>query len=270
MLVLVTNDDGIDSLATIKLAFSLKDLGYEVILAAPSRDWSGSGKALGSMSSVRIHRKDDINCIDAYSVNAPPAAIVALFIDIMGFDVDVVVSGINYGPNLGFHDILTSGTIGAALEAAFRGVLGVSISSYCFRSDGVCIDYAVNYSKRIIEFMFNLRNIPFNVLSINIPKPPPRGVKFVKPSPILPKLEGIAEPANNGTIVKVKAKNHAEIYKEESDEYDGGALIKGFITMTPIMVGPRGLSIPLEEALNSMNIKELERRIGSIPTNKPL
>ena len=256
MLILVTNDDGVNSPTTLKLAHTLRDLGYDVIVAAPSKDWSGSGKALGSMNDVKIYKRR-VDGIDVYSLDAPPAAIVAIFVDVLGFNVDVVVSGINYGPNLGIHDILTSGTIGAALEAAFRGVLGISLSSYCSRSDYDCVNYAVKTSKPIVEFIINVRDRPFNAVSVNIPKPPPQGVRWVKPSPIIPRLKGDVELAGDYITVRLRAKVHSEIYRGESDNYDGGALLSGYITLTPISLSGEGLRIPVEKVQESIDLGEL-------------
>jgi len=126
--ILVTNDDGIDSVGLHVLARAMRPIG-EVVVAAPDREYSGYGAALGSFSEMKpeIHRVSLDGIDEAYSVNGAPA-LCAMFgrLGLFG-DIDLVVSGINPGANVG-RSIYHSGTVGAALTARNGGINAVAVS----------------------------------------------------------------------------------------------------------------------------------------------
>jgi 5'-nucleotidase len=133
MKVLVTNDDGVSSPGLHALVQALVDDGHDVVVAAPDRDMSGSGAAIG-----QIHVDEHIDAqpvelpglpgVPAYAVDGPPGlCVLAARLGGFGYPPDVVVSGINPGCNTG-RAILHSGTVGAALTAANFGGRGLAVS----------------------------------------------------------------------------------------------------------------------------------------------
>ena len=134
MLVLVTNDDGIDSPGLTVLANVAHAAGHEVVVAAPSHQYSGASASLvGHESEGRLELTVGAPPglapgIEAFGVRAAPALIVftAMF-GAFGERPDVVLSGVNLGANTG-HATLHSGTVGAALSAATHGVPGLAAS----------------------------------------------------------------------------------------------------------------------------------------------
>jgi 5'-nucleotidase len=130
--VLVTNDDGIGSPGIRWLAQAAIDAGYEVIVAAPDYEASGSSAAL---SAVYRDRRLPITpasldglAVRAYSVQASPSYIVVLgAIGTFGERPDAVLSGINRGANAGYA-VLHSGTVGAALTAANNRIPAMAVS----------------------------------------------------------------------------------------------------------------------------------------------
>jgi 5'-nucleotidase len=123
-LILLTNDDGIQSPGIHAAARTLSQLG-EVILVAPREQSSASGRSHPLHSDGRI---DPITCcfedlsLKAFAVGGSPAQCVThALVQILDRRPDLVVSGINYGENFG-TGITVSGTIGAAMEAASFGV----------------------------------------------------------------------------------------------------------------------------------------------------
>ena len=127
MRILVTNDDGIHAPGIRRLIKSLSSHGYEVYVAAPKEPMSGMGKSL----KMRAHYGaiDIPGTVKAWWVDSTPATSVYLALYyLLDEKPDVVVSGINRGPNIGLEDILTSGTVGAAIEAALNGVPGLAVS----------------------------------------------------------------------------------------------------------------------------------------------
>lgn len=173
--ILIVNDDGINSIGLLALSQALRELG-EIVIVAPEYERSGIGKAL-SIGLIRTS-SIEINGFKAYSINGTPAD--AYFIatnKILKRKPSIVVAGINLGPNIGLEDILNSGTIGVALEAAIHGVPAIAIS-YCIRDirrkNHVSIDelrVAMDVSRRIVRYILE-NGMPngVQVLSINIPE----------------------------------------------------------------------------------------------------
>lgn len=128
MRILVTNDDGIDSLGLHVLARRLTEIG-DVVVVAPDREYSGFGAALGTLHLMQpeVQREHIDGVPEAWSVSGPPALCVYFARFGCFGDIDLVVSGINPGANTG-RAIYHSGTVGAALTARNGGLNGVAIS----------------------------------------------------------------------------------------------------------------------------------------------
>jgi 5'-nucleotidase len=129
MRILVTNDDGIDSIGLHVLARSLVPLG-DVVIVAPNTEYSGYGAAFGSLNISRpeVHKVEVADVPESWSVTGPPALCVLLSrLGAFGAPFDLVVAGINPGANVG-RSIYHSGTVGAALTARSGGVNGIAVS----------------------------------------------------------------------------------------------------------------------------------------------
>jgi 5'-nucleotidase len=129
-LILVTNDDGIESDGLWAAVEALLPLG-EVCVVAPDRQWSGGGRSMPPHVSGRyqpMHRTVDGIEVRAFAIDASPAlAVQHAVLEFVPRFPSLVVSGINYGPNLA-TEVTISGTVGAALEAAAFGIPAVAIS----------------------------------------------------------------------------------------------------------------------------------------------
>jgi 5'-nucleotidase len=130
---LITNDDGIDAHGLSVLAGVAHDAGLQVTVAAPDGGRSGASAALSAleedgrllMAETRLPNLPDV---PAYAVKASPAFIVMTGArGAFGFIPDLVLSGVNHGPNTG-HAILHSGTVGAALTAYTQGIRAMAVS----------------------------------------------------------------------------------------------------------------------------------------------
>ena len=130
--ILVTNDDGIDSLGLHALARAVAEHG-DVTVVAPDEEFSGSSASIGSLFDMKpqAHRRDipdlpgDNN---VWAVSGPPALCV-MFVRMGAFDLtpDLIVSGINPGANIG-RSVYHSGTVGACLTGRNSGVPGIAVS----------------------------------------------------------------------------------------------------------------------------------------------
>jgi len=129
MRILVTNDDGIDSIGLHVLARAMRPFG-DVVIIAPDREFSGAGAALGALHLIQpeVHRVEIDGIDEAWSVTGPPALCVMFArLGAFGEPFDLVVSGINPGANVG-RSVYHSGTVGAALTARNGRVSGVAVS----------------------------------------------------------------------------------------------------------------------------------------------
>lgn len=124
MHVLLTNDDGIEETGLLALHAALSALPeVEVTVVAPADDQSAVGRSMSSRVAV-----DEADL--GYAVHGTPADCVVAGIQSLAPDVDLVVSGCNRGANLGQYTLGRSGTVSAAVEAAFFGRPAIAVSMY--------------------------------------------------------------------------------------------------------------------------------------------
>jgi len=124
--ILLTNDDGVTSTGLWAAYDALSEFA-EVIVAAPSTQQSAVGRSISIFEPIRVNRIT-INGNEAYSVGGKPTDSVIIGLYALGIKPDLVVSGVNIGENLSFESVMTSGTVGAALEAANHGHPAVAFS----------------------------------------------------------------------------------------------------------------------------------------------
>ena len=124
MVVLLTNDDGVKSKGLAILQEALRE-DHDVWVVAPDSERSGNSHAITLRNAVRFRSVAD----QVYSCDGTPAdCVLYSYIGAIPVRPDVVVSGINHGPNIG-TDIIYSGTVGAARQAALMGCPGVAVSA---------------------------------------------------------------------------------------------------------------------------------------------
>lgn len=120
--ILLTNDDGIDAPGIATLRTELTALG-DVTVVAPDANQSGVGRTRSHTARIRDHPW-------GHRLSGTPADCVAYGLRGLETDFDVVVSGVNNGPNAGNYVVGRSGTVGAGIEAAFLGTPALAISAY--------------------------------------------------------------------------------------------------------------------------------------------
>jgi 5'-nucleotidase len=123
MLILCTNDDGYRASGLSVLADAARALG-EVEIVAPDREQSATSHSLTMHFPLRAHRIEG----HVQSVDGTPTDCVALAVgELLGARPDIVLSGVNHGPNMG-EDVLYSGTVAGAMEATMLGIPAVAFS----------------------------------------------------------------------------------------------------------------------------------------------
>jgi 5'-nucleotidase len=177
-LILVTNDDGINSHGLWTAVEALLPLG-EVLVVAPDRQWSGGGRSMPPNVTGRVvsaARQVDGHCVTAYAVDASPAlTVVHGVLELATRRPALVVSGINFGANLGI-EVTVSGTVGAALEAGAFGIPALAVSLEMDAAYHLTGDNAADYSAALAvtrRFAQQLLTgvLPYDVdaLNVNIP-----------------------------------------------------------------------------------------------------
>jgi 5'-nucleotidase len=181
MRILVTNDDGIESVGLRVLAERLAADGHDVFVVAPTSDRSGAGAAIGP-----LHQSGPMPVVEhdwpalgrpAYAIDAPPAAAAyAACLGGFGAPPDIVVSGINPGPNTG-HLVLHSGTVGAAMTGAVLGVPGLAVSI----GIGAPVYWAsaAEYAAGAVDWVFARADTPLT-LNMNVPNAPFAEIKGIR------------------------------------------------------------------------------------------
>lgn len=165
MLVLLSNDDGINSegLQALKEALQGTD---DVWVVGPDSERTCIGHAITLHKPLRIHKLDD----RTFSTNGTPADAVLLALRVvLPRKPDLVISGINKGPNMG-QDVSYSGTVAAAKEGAFAGIISLAVSLNA-RSDFRFEDAG----RAVVEIVQKVRNgrlPPQTLLNVNVPNIP--------------------------------------------------------------------------------------------------
>jgi len=168
--ILVSNDDGVYSEGLWTLVRELTKIA-EVSVVAPDRDQSGSGTSITLRHPLRmISIKPPVDSVAAYSVEGTPADSVILALRlILKEGVDLVVSGINEGPNLG-DDVYVSGTVGAALQGFFYGIPALAFSIAAFGD--LHFDAAATLARIMVSELVDEGFPGRMLLNVNLPNLP--------------------------------------------------------------------------------------------------
>jgi 5'-nucleotidase len=223
--VLVTNDDGYESLGIQALAAAMEDLGHAVQVVAPWDDQSGVGSSRAGMIGKAVGSKVGENGF--IGIDGTPALAVTLArLGAFGPSPDVVVSGINNGHNIGA--ILHSGTVAAALTAASQGLSGLAISI-----DSEQPQYVETAGAVAAEALSWLLEQPQGtVININVPDVPVAELKGARWARLMPyeRSRLVLEKAPTGEPV-VGLQRREPPTDTDTDE---ALLLAGYITVTPI------------------------------------
>ena len=176
--ILLTNDDGYQAVGIWAIHAKLVEAGYDVEFVAPASQYSWSGKSLMHDKPVTI-RQETVKGHKIYIVDGSPATCVRLALhEIVKQPPDLVVSGINFGANSSVSNMMSSGTVGAAMEASFDGFKALATSLAFVNNAGLsegsdareAMDKAADFTVRIIK---RLEDYEFpnhtDLLNINTP-----------------------------------------------------------------------------------------------------
>jgi 5'-nucleotidase len=164
--ILITNDDGIHAPGLFHLKRALEKTAA-VLVVAPDTEQSAVGHAITLSDPLRVQQVEKDGCFFGYAVNGTPADCVKLGIRcLMEKKTDLVVSGINLGPNTGTN-IIYSGTVSAAAEAVIMGIPGLALSIASFHVHEY--EYACTLAVELVQKIMEHGLRPGTLLNVNIP-----------------------------------------------------------------------------------------------------
>jgi 5'-nucleotidase len=224
MRILISNDDGIYSPGIAALADIACKFG-DVRVVAPDVEQSSASHAITSSRPLRYRRTDVFDDIEAFRVNGTPADCVAL--GIYHWDhVDVVLSGINLGPNLG-NATWHSGTLAAAKQAVLLGVRGIAFSAPIDEETSDLSTLEPWVERALGTLLQNERPLLVNV---NFPREP-KGMRWTTQ----------AVDRYDGTVVPAKDPMGRELFwftvvpiERPAEGTDLWAFQNGYVTLTPL------------------------------------
>lgn len=233
MKLLLTNDDGINAIGIITLAKELEK-HHQVTIVAPNSQRSACGHSITIMDPL-IVKEEEIDGIrsKAYSISGTPADCVRIGIDkLVDEKVDVVISGINKGLNIG-TDVLYSGTVSAAVEAAMYKIPSIAVSAD-YKSEVKNYEIAANYALKILAQLEDKTIEDDVVLNINVPLLEEKDIKGIKVCKIGSRMydtffiEKVSEDKHKTYELSGKLNDYDYI------DTDIHYLRRGYVTLTPL------------------------------------
>jgi len=224
--ILLTNDDGVNSEGLLFLEEELHKLG-KVTVVAPHKERSGASHSISLNQTFQIaelyhHR---------FALKGTPADCVMFAVKkLLEEPPDLVVSGINHGPNMG-DDILYSGTVAGAREGALNGITSFAFSVTSLFDDET-LGYAARFARDLIPRIMSLDLRPGSLFNVNIPPGEPASFRFT--------CQGSKQ--FEGTIEEFVERGKGRVYRVvrgDSDwkpepQSDLAAISQGVVSVTPL------------------------------------
>lgn len=245
MKTLICNDDGIRSPGILSAKKAIEPL-CDTIVIAPERQQSGVGHSLTLHKPLRVNEVKLEDNSKAFSVSGTPTDCVNIgLFNILDKKPDLMISGINIGFNIGKAELTTSGTVGAAMEAASHNIPTIAISQSIEENVEINFEFAEKMLRKISETVLK-KGLPNDVdlINVNIPsKPESEDIEIVK----------LTERMFNPFVKKRKDPRGEDYYwingipfNKDKNGTDGHSLkIKNKTTITP-------LKLDLASDLNSV------------------
>ncbi len=233
MRILLTNDDGIHARGMHALIKELQNIA-ELYVSSPDRERSGTGHSITVFDPIKVMPTKIEGAKEAWIVGGTPVDCVKLALSrLVEGTVDLVVSGINHGPNLG-TDVLYSGTVSAAAEGVIMGVpaIAVSLNDYTAEMNS---DFAALFTRNLVRTVTRQGIKSTTLVNVNIPAFKPQDIKGIR-------------------ITRLGVRNYDNLFEERKDprgnsyywmgggvvrdmqplDSDVAAVEEGYISITPI------------------------------------
>ena len=228
MRILVSNDDGYQAEGIKKLTQALSEIA-EVIVVAPNENKSAASSSLTIGKPLNPVQIDE----NIFAIDATPSDCVHLAL--CGFlkeSIDLVVTGINYGANLG-DDVIYSGTVAGAIEGRFLGLPSIAISLASW--DCKHFETAAIIAKRLVEKIEKAPLSHNTIINVNVPDVPIEEIKGIKSTRL--GNRHMSEPSiqdeNNSSLFWIGENGKEADNGEGTDFY---AIANNFVSVTPLQI----------------------------------
>lgn len=227
-LILLTNDDGFYSKGINALSPHLEDIA-RIFIVSPDREKSATSLALTLHRPLRVQKIKE----NVYAVDGTPADCIYLAVNkLLPRKPDLLISGLNHGPNLGQQDISYSGTVAGAVQGTFLQVPSVAISLLPDKKGKYYFDFSAQFARQIAETFLKNRLPDGVTLNINIPPLPLKGIKMTK----------LGQKRYNPKIIEKKDPENKNYYwigpgnpkALGDDDSDVTAVKERYISITPL------------------------------------
>lgn len=232
--ILITNDDGYQAPALLAVARALRQVG-EVTAFAPDHNWSAAGHTKTMHKPLRVTEGTLPDGTPLYVTTGAPSDCVGLaLLGLLPAAPNLVVAGINHGPNLG-HDVTYSGTVAAAIEAVVAGLPAIAASQDEVGSQKGDLEFAAEVVASLAQRVLK-EGLPANcLLNVNFPAIPRQQVQGIQITRLGRRIY------RDVLIRRVDPKGQPYYWiggdppaGEPEDGTDVGALARGFISITPL------------------------------------
>jgi 5'-nucleotidase len=240
MKILATNDDGIFADGIKALVGELNSIA-DVVVVAPDRELHGMGASVSLHEPVRVKEISPlVEGVESYAVEGTPADCVILALNKLSKDkIDLVVSGVNRGWNLG-DDVIISGTVGAALQGFVHGIPSIAVSSPLV--DNPQFEDAAKFAALVVRKFESGEIITNACLNVNLPNLPREKIGGVK----------LTYPANRNHTDTVEERYEGKrqyywfvrqwVNKPTDEKTDTWAIEKGNISISTLFPTPANKS----------------------------
>ncbi|HKW14092.1 MAG TPA: 5'/3'-nucleotidase SurE [Candidatus Krumholzibacteria bacterium] len=225
--ILISNDDGFDARGIQVLERALKPLG-DIIVVAPDTEQSASAHSLTVRRPIRVKQVDDRH----YRVGGTPTDCVVLALQvILDRPPDLVVGGINHGPNMG-EDVTYSGTVAVAFEGTILGVPSIAFSS--LQRDVADEEAIGEIARRVTTYALDNGFPSGTLLNVNIPDPKVSSIKGLRITRLgSRRYENFIEPGRGPLQEEYTIGGKGPVWREDEGS-DVAAVRLGYVSLTPL------------------------------------
>ena len=232
MKILISNDDGYRARGILLLRDALSAVA-EVTVVAPDRNRSGASNSLTLDVPLRVYKAEP----GVYFVVGTPTDCVHMAVSgLFDFEHDMVVAGVNDGPNLG-DDVLYSGTVAAAIEGRFLGLPTIAVSLCTAPGTGRHFETGAEVAKRLVSQLLRKPLEQARILNVNVPDVPLSALRGFRSTRL--GYRHRSEP-----VISAKDPRGRQIYwigpagasQDAGPGTDFEAVTSGYVSVTPLQI----------------------------------
>ncbi len=236
MHLLLTNDDGINAPGLAALHAALREK-HTLSIVAPTSEQSRTGHTANYDQPITVHAINHETLGPSHSVNGTPVDCARLAVtELVTEPVDVVISGINHGANVGWVDLATSGTFAAARDLAFLDIPAIAISQMFLKNQPTDWPAAFRRARTILDHLLDASAPPVKLWNVNLPRTgpgqQPKGVRLLPPSfDQIPLQYETLEKKDSLTTYQYAGEWES---RTRTPDHDVAGVFDGYVVVTPL------------------------------------